>query len=320
MARIRSIKPETWSDQKLARLSRDARLLYISLWNFADEQGRMVGDPRQVKGMCLPMDDDLTPVEVDLLLDELAKAGRVRRYIVDDEHFLFLPNLSKHQRLDTGQTSRFPEPPDDESAPTPQNSGESPDKSGEVSGESGEVHPRARAYVAGSREQVAGSRDNTVVEQARPLAVIPGGFSDDPADILDVWETWKTSTGHQRAEFSPIRRQAIAKALDKYPVQDVLDAVQGHVYDPWPERPQHNDITQLLHMGTKRKPHNTLEKMRDLWRDGPPSVMGRHTREMADYARQMAAMNPAKGVAAGGLEANDGHRALAQRQLPGPED
>lgn len=164
MARIRSVKPETWSDQKLARLSRDARLLYISLWNFADEQARMVGDPRQVKGMCLPMDDDLSPVEIDLLLDELAKAGRVVRYIVDDEHFLYLPNLSKHQRLDTGQDSRFPEPPDHDTAPPPQNPAPTAGKSGEVSGKSGEVlgaagdvQPRAHASGAGSKEQVAGS-------------------------------------------------------------------------------------------------------------------------------------------------------------------
>jgi hypothetical protein len=163
MARIRSIKPETWSDQRLARLSRDARLLYIALWNFADEQARMVGDPRQVKGMCLPMDDDLGPGEVDVLLEELAKAGRVIRYTVDEEHFLFLPHLPKHQRLDTGQASRFPEPPDHDSAPPPQNPAPTAGKSGEVRGESGEVQsdpgevqPRAHAYGAGSREHVAG--------------------------------------------------------------------------------------------------------------------------------------------------------------------
>lgn len=155
MARIRSIKPETWSDQKLARVSRDARLLYISLWNFSDEQGRMVGDPRQVKGLCLPMDDDLEPKHVDGLLDELAHIGRVVRYIVDLEHFLYLPHLAKHQRLDDKQESRYPVPPDDP-APSPHEYGDSPEKSGEVHSDPGEVQPRARAYVAGSREQVAG--------------------------------------------------------------------------------------------------------------------------------------------------------------------
>ena len=164
------------------------------------------------------------------------------------------------------------------------------------------------------------SKFNTVVEQARPLAVIPGGFSDDPADILDVWDAWKASTGKQRADLNPARRRAITKALDKYPVEDVLDAVQGWVNDPWPERPQHHDITQLLHMGTTRKPLNVLEKMRDLWRDGPPPVMGRHTREMAEYARQMTHLDPGREATNGELVPVDGDRALAQRELPRPED
>ena len=43
MARIRSVKPEFWTDRKLARCtSRDARLLYIALWNISDEHGRLI--------------------------------------------------------------------------------------------------------------------------------------------------------------------------------------------------------------------------------------------------------------------------------------
>jgi hypothetical protein len=50
VARIRSIKPEYWADQDLAeQVSRDARLLYIGLWNLADEHGRLRGDPRYIK-------------------------------------------------------------------------------------------------------------------------------------------------------------------------------------------------------------------------------------------------------------------------------
>jgi hypothetical protein len=319
MARIRSVKPETWSDQKLARLSRDARLLYISLWNFADEQGRMVGDPRQVKGMCLPMDDDLSPVEIDLLLDDLAKAGRVVRYLVDDEHFLFLPHLSKHQRLDTGQDSRFPEPPDHGSAPTPQNSGESPDKSGEVSGESGEVRgdsgevqPRARAYVAGSREHVAGSR-------LKPLSLVPSDAPAEPDPIRVVFDAWVASfPDTTRRDLTPARRDAIKAALARYPLQDVTDAAQGWVNDPWPDRAQQNDLAQLLHMGSKRKPKNILEAMRDLQRSGRPLVMGRRTQEMVNNARAMAVWAQQMEGGGDGTDRVGTSRPTAQRELPGP--
>lgn len=112
MARIRSIKPEYWSDRSIARqLSRDARLLYIALWNFADEHGRLPGDPRWVKGNCLPYDDDLDPEAVEQLLEELAAAGKVIEYQADGDPYLFLPNLARHQRLEAAKVpSRLPPP------------------------------------------------------------------------------------------------------------------------------------------------------------------------------------------------------------------
>src|SRR3954471_23554574 len=101
MARIRSVKPEFWSDRRLAtRVSRDARLLYVALWNFADEHGRLHGDTRYVKGNCLPYDDDLDLRDVDRLLGELETASRIQRYEHDGDPYIFLPKLSTHQRLE----------------------------------------------------------------------------------------------------------------------------------------------------------------------------------------------------------------------------
>ncbi len=39
MARIRTIKPKFWDDTKLSKISRDARLTYIGMWNFSDDLG-----------------------------------------------------------------------------------------------------------------------------------------------------------------------------------------------------------------------------------------------------------------------------------------
>lgn len=112
MARIRSIKPEFWGDLNLAHLSRDARLLYIALWNQCDEHARMHGDPRWVKGHCLPYDDDLNLGGVNALLEELARARRITRYVVDGAPYLFLPKLADHQRLEPDKSaSRHPAPP-----------------------------------------------------------------------------------------------------------------------------------------------------------------------------------------------------------------
>jgi hypothetical protein len=108
MARIRSLKPEFWHDRKLARqTSRDARMLYMGLWNHADEWARANGDIAVVKGLIFPYDR----VNIDALLSELVSAGVVMRYEVDGDPFLFLPNLSKHQRLEPAKVaSKFPSP------------------------------------------------------------------------------------------------------------------------------------------------------------------------------------------------------------------
>jgi hypothetical protein len=112
MARMRSIKPEFWADEELADLPRDARMLYMGMWNVADEHGRLRGDPRYIKGQIFPYDDDLGAKDIDAYLDALALAHKVQRYRVDNAAYLYLPNLGKHQRLESEKVpSRLPEPP-----------------------------------------------------------------------------------------------------------------------------------------------------------------------------------------------------------------
>lgn len=121
MARIRSTKPEFWSDEDLATgASRDARLLYMGLWNLADEHARLRGDPRYIKGQLFAYDDDLTPAAVDLLLDELARLGKAQRYRAGGGRYIFLPKLGAHQRLEPDKTpSRLPAPEDGDIDPPP---------------------------------------------------------------------------------------------------------------------------------------------------------------------------------------------------------
>jgi hypothetical protein len=128
---MRTVKPEYWHDQEITRVSRDARLLYVALWNFSDEHSRMQGDPRYVKGQTFPYDDDLTPEVIDGLLDELVELGSVVRYQVRGAVYLYLPKLGKHQRLDAEKVlSRLPAPEEsDESETFPHESGKNPDES-----------------------------------------------------------------------------------------------------------------------------------------------------------------------------------------------
>src|SRR6185312_3058738 len=111
MARIRSIKPETWEDQKLASLPRDARLLFIGLWSVADDDGRLRGFASFVKGKVFPYDSDMTNEVVDGLLNQLASLERIQRYQVDGQDYIWICNFNKHQKIDHPSKSQIPAPP-----------------------------------------------------------------------------------------------------------------------------------------------------------------------------------------------------------------
>jgi hypothetical protein len=57
MARIRTIKPDFWTDEALADCSPTARLLFIATWSFADDHGNLERSARQLKAQAFPYDN-----------------------------------------------------------------------------------------------------------------------------------------------------------------------------------------------------------------------------------------------------------------------
>lgn len=199
MARIRSLKPEFWDDRKLARAtSRDARMLYMGLWNQADEHSRVNGDELWLKGRIFPYDDDITPSDVRVCIDELVAAGRVQRYEVAGDPYLFLPKLAQHQRLEPSKgVSRYPAPEvgAQQSAPGADKSAQNPEQS--ASG----ADKLSLLYVAGSREHVASSM---VVEPQR----------SDVDDLCEHLADRIEANGAKRPPVTDRWRQACRLMLD----------------------------------------------------------------------------------------------------------
>lgn len=116
MGRIRQIKPEFWTSLSIAALSLEARLLFIGLWNHADDEGRCVDDPRLIKAAVFPLDDSVSPHEVSVRLHELSDAGRIRRYEVAGKGYVEVVNWAEHQYVQRARPSRIPPPPTCENA------------------------------------------------------------------------------------------------------------------------------------------------------------------------------------------------------------
>lgn len=107
MARIRSIKPETPHSETLGRCSRDARLCFIMLWTQADDAGRLRGNSRMLASLLFPYDDD-APNLMGEWLDELDREGCIRRYVVNGNAYVDIPNWLEHQKIDKPSKSKLP--------------------------------------------------------------------------------------------------------------------------------------------------------------------------------------------------------------------
>lgn len=107
MARIRTIKPEFWTDEKIVELSPLARLLFIGLWNFSDDAGNGEGSRRQVKMRIFPGDN----IDVDPLIEELKAQGLVSEYAVEGKVYLNIRNFTRHQKINRPSQTRMYPPP-----------------------------------------------------------------------------------------------------------------------------------------------------------------------------------------------------------------
>lgn len=112
MARIRSIKPEFWTDETLADCSPTARLLFIGTWNVADDYGNLERSARQVKAQIFPYDN----IDCESLLTELLNVGVLVEYEVEGKKYMHIKNFGKHQKIDKMSKARCPLP---EGSPTP---------------------------------------------------------------------------------------------------------------------------------------------------------------------------------------------------------
>lgn len=106
MARIRTIKPEFWTDEKIISIPHVARLFFIGLWNFADDAGAIQDKPEQLKLLIMPSESD---VDVFQILDLLIASGLIDRYIdmEKDESYLLIRNWGLHQKVDKPTPSKI---------------------------------------------------------------------------------------------------------------------------------------------------------------------------------------------------------------------
>ena len=131
--RIRTIKPEFWTDPTMVRLSLLARLLYVALWNYADDSGRFEWEYDRIQMTLFPRlesthslsphgvlsEDSVSPHAplMQAFLDltdarcivwskaEVTAYGESKRGIVIGA----MPGFTRHQKINRPSASKLPD-------------------------------------------------------------------------------------------------------------------------------------------------------------------------------------------------------------------
>lgn len=98
MARIRTIKPEFWTSEQIVECSMSARLLFIGLWNFCDDNGVHPYTIKTIKMEVFP-GDEIKLSTIENWMNELEKNGLIKTYHIDDKRYLLVTGW-QHQKID----------------------------------------------------------------------------------------------------------------------------------------------------------------------------------------------------------------------------
>lgn len=112
MGRIRTIKPDFFTDEELFDLEKESglpiRVAFSGLWTQADREGRLKWRPRKLKTQILPYDD----VDFSRVLDALRTRGFIVKYRDDNGNLYgWIPSFKEHQYINNKeQNSILPDP------------------------------------------------------------------------------------------------------------------------------------------------------------------------------------------------------------------
>lgn len=109
--RIRTVKPEFWTDPKVGALSPRARLAFIWTWSAADDHGRLRLSPALLRSGAFPY-DEVTLRDAESIQTELINARMILPYDAHGERYGLVRTFFDHQKVDHPGKPRYPDPPE----------------------------------------------------------------------------------------------------------------------------------------------------------------------------------------------------------------
>jgi hypothetical protein len=200
MARIRSVKPSFFRSSTVTTLPLPARLTFIGLWTYVDDEGRGLDDSRLIKADIWPLDDHHTSKRVETDLCQIAAAGLIERYTVSDKHFLRVRSWKEHQRISHPSRSEYPPPPDETPDESPHPHGGFPEASRNPHGilreaSAPEGKGSGREVEGKGREEPSSPTGDIDPPPTAPLTLVDTPPADPLDGFNDFWTTWPKRNG-----------------------------------------------------------------------------------------------------------------------------
>lgn len=203
MARIRSLKPEHKSHKKLGRRSDRAYRLWVALLTEADDEGRGIWDPDEMKRVAFSY-QRVSVSKILEAMEELTSTLPTERaplvYLYQPAGFPLLYQMhdwEDHQRVDNGTESKFPPPREDS-----------------------RVLARSQENKV---KDLLGS--DLIVGSDRRIGSPTSGTSFSPEDLIDLYNRNTPDNCPAVKTLSPSRRVKARKYLAMFPERPWWEAV-----------------------------------------------------------------------------------------------
>ena len=111
MPRIRTLKPEHRQHRKVGPLDHLTYRLWVGMILEADDEGRLVADPAQLRTQIVPYHTRVTLPRISASLRVLNVLGLCLLYDEGGTQYAWFPDWHDHQRINKPQKSRLPPHP-----------------------------------------------------------------------------------------------------------------------------------------------------------------------------------------------------------------
>ncbi len=242
MSRIRTIKPDFWSSEQIMSCSPNARLLFIGLWNFADDNGIHPASIIRLKAEVCPL-DTFSEEEMSKWISELINNDLLRLYVVEDKAYWIVTGWKNHQRIDK-PTYKYPLPLSNSSlkknhSKIAQNSMTPLGVRDDYSTSTPRVLDDSSATEWKGMEGKGKEKDICEVFTS-PLCVVETKKIADThldcsktKDVQAIFSHWQHVMKHPNAKLDKKRRTKIEAALKNYSVDDLKKAIDGCANTPF---------------------------------------------------------------------------------------